>query len=98
MSNILTYLEEAQHDSIYDRPFNELDLLILTELTYLPFDDLVHEDMSSYCDCRLLDLATKVPRDLSMMVSKNRLKLLDLAAASTRFKNLKLMGYVNDVD
>ena len=98
MSNIFTYLEEVQHDSIYDRPFNELDLLILTELTYLPFDQLVHEDMSHYCDCRLLDLADQVPRDLSMMVSKNRLKLLDLAAASTRFKNLKLMGYVNDVD
>ena len=98
MSNIFTYLEEIQHDSIYDKPFNELDLLILTELTYLPFDQLVHEDMSPYCDCRLLDLANQVPRDLSMMVSKNRLKLLDLAAASTRFKNIKLMGYVNDVD
>lgn len=98
MSNIFTYLEEVKHDSIYDKPFNELDLLILTELTYLPFDQLVHEDMSPYCDCRLLDLADQVPRDLSMMVSKNRLKLLDLAAASTRFKNLKLMGYVNDVD
>ena len=98
MSNIFTYLEEVQHDSIYDKPFNELDLLILTEMTYLPFDQLVHEDMSPYCDCRLLDLADQVPRDLSMMVSKNRLKLLDLAAASTRFKNLKLMGYVNDVD
>ena len=98
MSNIFTYLEEVKHDSIYDKPFNELDLLILTELTYLPFDQLVHEDMSPYCDCRLLDLADQVPRDLSMMVSKNRLKLLDLAAASTRFKNLKLMGYVNDID
>ncbi|RKV92247.1 MAG: alpha/beta hydrolase, partial [Streptococcus sp.] len=57
MSNIFTYLEEVQHDSIYDKPFNELDLLILTEMTYLPFDQLVHEDMSPYCDCRLLDLA-----------------------------------------
>ena len=46
MSNIFTYLEEVQHDSIYDKPFNELDLLILTEMTYLPFDQLVHEDMS----------------------------------------------------
>ena len=53
MSNIFTYLEEVQHDSIYDKAFNELDLLILTELTYLPFDQLVHEYMSPYCDCRL---------------------------------------------
>ena len=52
MSNIFTYLEEVQHDSIYDKSFNELDLLILTELTYLPFDQLVHEDMSPYCDLK----------------------------------------------
>lgn len=53
MSNIFTYLEEVKHDSIYDKPFNELDLLILTELTYLPFDQLVHEDMSptATADC-----------------------------------------------
>ena len=50
MSNIVTYLEEVKHDSIYDKPFNELDLLILTELTYLPFDQLVHEDMSELAD------------------------------------------------
>ncbi len=40
---------------------------------------------------------TGVPRDLSMMVSKKScLKLLDLAAASTRFKNLN-DGCVNDI-
>ncbi len=38
MSTIFDYLKEVTYDSIYDRPFNELDVLALTELTYLPFD------------------------------------------------------------
>lgn len=39
MENIFKYLDDTQYDSIYDRPFNELDLLILTELpTFLLTD------------------------------------------------------------
>ena len=37
MSTIFDYLKEVTYDSIYDRPFTELDVLALTELTYLPF-------------------------------------------------------------
>ena len=37
MSTIFDYLKEVTYDSIYDRPFKELDVLALTELTYLPF-------------------------------------------------------------
>ena len=45
MENIFKYLDDTQYDSIYDRPFNELDLLILTELAYLSFDGLVTRDL-----------------------------------------------------
>ncbi|MFQ6810053.1 MAG: hypothetical protein ACLRSL_00655 [Streptococcus sp.] len=38
MSTIFDYLDYVAYDSIYDRPFKELDVLALTELTYLPFD------------------------------------------------------------
>ena len=30
MSTIFDYLKEVTYDSIYDRPFNELDVLALT--------------------------------------------------------------------
>ena len=36
MSTIFDYLDYVAYDSIYDRPFKELDILALTELTYLP--------------------------------------------------------------
>ena len=98
MGIIFDYLDQVAYDSIYDTPFNELDLLMLTEITYLPFDQIVSDQMSPDCSCRLFEAAEKVPQDLSMLVTKNRLKLLEKVASSTRFKNIKLMGYVNDID
>lgn len=98
MGIIFDYLDQVTYDSIYDTPFNELDMLMLTEITYLPFDKIVSDQMSPDCTCRLFEAAGKVPQDLSMLVTKNRLKLLEKVASSTRFKNIKLMGYVNDID
>ena len=98
MGIIFDYLDQVAYDSIYDTPFNELDMLILTEITYLPFDQIVSDQMSPDCTCRLFEAAEKMPQDLSMLVTKNRLKLLEKIASSTRFKNIKLMGYVNDID
>ena len=98
MGIIFDYLDQVAYDSIYETPFNELDMLILTEITYLPFDQIVSDQMSPDCTCRLFEAAEKMPQDLSMLVTKNRLKLLEKVANSTRFKNIKLMGYVNDID
>ena len=98
MGIIFDYLDQVAYDSIYDTPFNELDLLMLTEITYLPFDQIVSDQISPDCTCRLFEAAEKMPQDLSMLVTKNRLKLLEKVASSTRFKNIKLMGYVNDID
>ena len=98
MGIIFDYLDQVAYDSIYDTPFNELDMLMLTEITYLPFDQILSDQMSPDCTCRLFEAAEKVPQDLSMLVTKNRLKLLEKVASSTRFKNIKLMGYVNDID
>lgn len=95
---IFDYLDQVAYDSIYDTPFNELDMLMLTEITYLPFDQIVSDQMSPDCTCRLFEAAEKAPQDLSMLVTKNRLKLLEKVASSTRFKNIRLMGYVNDID
>ena len=98
MGIIFDYLDQVAYDSIYETPFNELDMLMLTEITYLPFDQIVSDQMSPDCTCRLFEAAEKMPQDLSMLVTKNRLKLLEKVASSTRFKNIKLMGYVNDID
>ena len=93
MANIFDYLTDVQYDSFYDIPLNELDVLALTELTYLSFDNLLDES-----DNRLLDVATRVPRDSTMLTNKERLQLLDQLSTHKRFKNSKLSNFVNDID
>lgn len=98
MSNILDYLNQVQYDSIYDRPFNELDLLILTELTYLSFDGIVERELKLDLSKRLCEAAKNVSQEISMLHTRNRLDLLEKASQSKRFKNIKLFGYINDID
>lgn len=38
MTNIFDYLKDVAHESFYDLPLNELDILALTEITYLSFE------------------------------------------------------------
>ena len=93
MANIFDYLTDVQYDSFYDLPLNELDVLALTELTYLPFDDLLDQPVN-----RLSDVATGVPRESTMLTNKERLQLLDQLAQHKRFKNCKLSNFINEID
>ena len=93
MANIFDYLTDVQYDSFYDIPLNELDILALTELTYLSFDNLLDQPVN-----RLSDVATRVPRESTMLTNKERLQLLDKLAQHKRFKNSKLSNFVNEVD
>ena len=98
MGNIFNYLEDVQYDSIYDQPFTELDILLLTEITYLNYDTIVTDDFDLQKASRLTDVPQYMPQENSMMNTKHRLALLDQAAKVKRYKNIKLLGYVNDID
>ena len=93
MANIFDYLTDVQYDSFYDLPLNELDILALTELTYLSFDNLLNQPVNC-----LSDVATRVPRESTMLTNKERLQLLDQLSQHKRFKNSKLSNFVNEVD
>ena len=47
MPNLLDYIKNIKYDSFYDQAINKLDILALTELSYLPFDDLVPTEFTS---------------------------------------------------
>ncbi len=48
---IFDYLKEVTYDSIYDRPFKELDVLALTELTYLPWAHCALKEIQQEFQC-----------------------------------------------
>ena len=98
MSTIFDYLDHVSYDSIYDRPFKELDVLALTELTYLPFDRIVPQGDTTNIEVRLSDAAELVDRTTDFIVTDQHLKIVDVLATSKRFKNVKLLNYVNEYD
>ncbi|MEI4392772.1 DUF2974 domain-containing protein [Streptococcus anginosus] len=98
MGNIFNYLEDVQYDSIYDQPFTELDILLLTEITYLNYDTIVTDGLDLQKASRLTDVPQDMSQENSMMNTKHRLALLEQAAKVKRYKNIKLLGYVNDID
>ena len=98
MSTIFDYLDHVSYDSIYDRPFKELDVLALTELTYLPFDRIVPQGDTTNIEVRLSDAAELVDRTTDFIVTDQHLQLVDKLATSKRFKNIKLLNYVDEYD
>ena len=98
MSTIFDYLDYVAYDSIYDRPFKELDVLALTELTYLPFDRIVPQGDTTNIEVRLSDAVELVDRTTDFIVTDKHLQLVDVLATSKRFKNLKLLNYVDEYD
>ena len=98
MSTIFDYLDYVAYDSIYDRPFKELDVLALTELTYLPFDRIVPQGDTTNIEVRLSDAVELVDRTTDFIVTDQHLQLVDDLASSKRFKNIKLLNYVNEYD
>lgn len=104
MANLLTYIEEVTYETFYDFPLNQLDILALTELSYLPFDGLVSEQADCTKAIRIDHLAQTFRETYTQgfppfsMVTKNRLQLLRLLAQSQRFRYLKVLAYRNDYD
>lgn len=98
MSTIFDYLKEVTYDSIYDRSFKELDVLALTELTYLPFGHIVPQGDTTGIQVRLSNAAELVDRTTNFTVSHQHLQLVDELATSKRFKNIKLLNYVDEYD
>lgn len=102
MSNLIDYVEANQYDSFYDKELNALDILALTEITYLPFDGMVSphfsedENISLHRLAVLFDQQFKKKYPPLSMVNGNRLTLLSRLSAYKRYKHIKAFAFVND--
>jgi len=98
MANFLDYLLWRGDLSFRERPFNEVDNLILSELAYMDMDGFVPADGSG--DTTLSEVYGRyleAGRDQSHMIN-DPLPLLEQAALSERFGNLRLRFYVSETD
>jgi len=95
MANIFDYLAWRGDITLAQSPFNAVDSLILSVLSYLPFDGIV----PSAFDRRGIVIADAqtafLARDMARVSvrSDNDVRLLAALAASARFATMRLTGY-----
>ena len=106
MADLFDYLKWRGDLDFSQSPLNPVDSLIFSQLSYLPFDDIVpypdKKDSISigYAADLLnekLNNQKKSPDKLTLLFKKDP-ELLNALASSNRFGNCKLSGFVNLVD
>ena len=103
MPTIFDYLKANQYDSFYDKEFTVLDALALTELAYLPFEDLVPAEISVQNYISLQHLAEQFEEKFQGkypplgMVNAHRLKLLSYLSSFKRYKHIRAFAFANEV-
>ena len=104
MANILDYLDWREDLTLAQDPFNEVDNLILAELSFVDFGGIVPgpgegravplwkaaEAYFAKTEGRPIDMGVLVPNQIP--------ELLRRAAASPRFRDMKLNGFVDHLD
>ncbi len=96
MSNIFDYLEWRGDLSIKVDKFNEIDNLILSRLSYFPFDGLFESNE----EIELKEVYERYKKlgTTGRILQKEDIDLFPLLAKSNRFGNLKLTRYINKLD
>lgn len=104
MNNIMDYLDWRGDLDFETSPFNEVDGLILSTITYAEFDHIVPSSFErqvllrdSYKEFESLLGDEKYSR-LGIIIPDEVKELFRKAASSYRFGTLRMSGYVNHID
>jgi hypothetical protein len=101
MANIIDYANEAARKSFFEDPFNPLDSLLLSQLSYVRFDGIVPDVREKGSSISLKDiLGHATSRDIfqSVVESRSNEKLFIVAAHSQRFGGIRLNFFSNEID
>lgn len=98
MGNIISYIKWRGDFSFDQIPFNEVDNLILAELSYLDFHEIV-PGLSENGSILLKDAAVLYQeKEHPEMENEDLTRLIEEMAASRRFARTKLSGFVDIID
>lgn len=100
MANIFDYLVWRGDITLAQSPFNAVDSLILSVLSYLPFDGMVPStfDRNGVTIAEAQALFSAHDAASLPIRADADVKLLDAVAASARFASMRLTGYVSKLD
>ncbi|MGT2908067.1 Mbeg1-like protein [Streptococcus dentiloxodontae] len=103
MANLLNYVDDVKHDNFDNYPLNEVDMLVLTELGYLPFNSILTDEFNAFKGLTLQKLAEAYfqkygDKPFSTTACKNRIRLLKKVMAAKRYQDIHAFAFVDDVD
>ncbi len=104
MSNIVDYVEKYKDISFHEFAFNEIDALVLSQLSYIDYSAIVCK-FDSEVEITLEDAAyhyfnlhTEEERKEKISIVYKAGLLLKQCAQTKRYKNLKLLKYTNNIN
>ena len=99
MANLLDYLTWRGDLMLFQSPFNDVDSLILSTMSYIFFDGIVSESLEERITIgEMADKFLSRPQtEWKLRVSEDE-RLLRALKESDRFANMELCGYVNKLD
>ena len=103
MGNIMDYIRWRGDLPLSKSPFNEVDNLIFSELCYMDFKDIVPSDFKSPGislkeAVKLVEKRSDEHNDLGLLIPGDVLDMLKIMKTSLRYSNMRLYGYVNEID
>lgn len=105
MGNLITYVQQYGAQTFKDKSLTDIDILVLTEIAYLPFDEIVSSSFEEKAAISLNQLGKefeiikeKEHENNPFMITKERIQLLDIVSKSQRYKDIKVFGFMNDID
>ena len=101
MASILDYLDWRGDITFAERPFNEVDNLLLAELSYLDFGGIVTADFAAAVPLSdaVAAFTKRTPHaDMGVLVPDKIPGLAQKMAARARFRDVLLSGYVCKLD
>ncbi|WP_315007714.1 Mbeg1-like protein [uncultured Granulicatella sp.] len=105
MGNLITYVQQYEAQIFQEKLVTDIDILVLTEIAYLPFDEIVSSSFEEKAAISLNQLGKefetikeKEHKNNPFMITKERIQLLDVVSKSPRFKDVKVFGFMNDID
>ena len=105
MGNLITYVQQYEAQTFQEKLVTDIDILVLTEIAYLPFDEIVSSSFEEKTAISLNQLGKefetikeKEHKNNPFMITKERIQLLDVVSKSQRYKDIKVFGFMNDID
>ena len=105
MGNLITYVQQYEAQTFEDKSLTDIDVLVLTEIAYLPFDEIVPKsfDVTEAISLNQLGkefekIKEKEHENNPFMITSERIELLEVVSKSQRYKDIKVFGFMNDID